>query len=294
MNIWQKSGILVATTALIGSALLAGAAYAQTPTPEAEATTSAATPATAATVEPTKAAERTTPGADWFGGRMFQGKGDGPAGWMGRLGSRMMPRGQHRGEHMGSPGMMQRGGMMGLPFGGGLMGHEEQLALVAQALDLDVEALQTAIQEGKTLVEIATAQGMDEAEWQAAFQATLGQWLDQAVKDGKLTEAQATALSERMVNALPLLGQFGRGMNRGMLGQQFGANLLGDPRELLAEATGMTVAELETALTATVEKRLAAAVEQGDLTQAQADSIKARMEAGDSFFGGALRGWLGK
>lgn len=290
MNIWQKSGILIAATALIGGALLAGVAYAQTPTPEAEDRAEA-------TVEAAPAAEATpaSPGAGWFGGRMFQGREDGPMGWMSRFGGRMM----HRGEQMGGPGMMRGGmrgaGMMGQPFDmRSLMGQDEHLAIAAEVLDMDVAALRAALQEGKTLIEIAEAQGMDEAELRAAFQTELGARLDQAVQDGKLTAAQAATLKEQMTNYLPLLGERYQGLGRGMMGQRLGANVLGDPRELIAEATGMTVEELDTALKATVEKRLAAAVEKGELTQAQADSIKAHMEAGGSLFGGPGRGWWGK
>lgn len=216
-------------------------------------------------------------------------------GWMSRFGGRMM----HRGEQMGGPGMMRGGmrggGMMGQPFDmRSLMGQDEHLAIAAEVLDMDVATLRAALQEGKTLIEVAEAQGMDEAELRAAFQAELGARLDQAVKDGKLTAAQAATLKEQMANHLPLLGERYRGIGRGMMGQRLGANVLGDPRELIAEATGMTVEELDTALKATVEKRLAAAVEKGELTQAQADSIRAHMEAGGSLFGGPGRGWWGK
>jgi N-methylhydantoinase A/oxoprolinase/acetone carboxylase beta subunit len=76
-------------------------------------------------------------------------------------------------------------------------------------------------------------------------------------------------------------GGFGRGFGSGPL-----AEIIGDPQELLAEATGMSVAELQSALTTTIEERLDAAVEAGDLTQSQADQLKERLAEGLPFFGG--------
>jgi 3-hydroxyacyl-CoA dehydrogenase len=51
----------------------------------------------------------------------------------------------------------------------------------------------------------------------------------------------------------------------------------------------MTVDELETALQTTIQSRLEAAVEAGDLTQEQADRLLERLDEGLPFFGRPLR-----
>lgn len=259
MNIWQKVGLSAAAIALTGGALFAGVAYAQTPTP---------TPNQEEEAAPTEQATPTEENDGWLFDRLFgEGRPDGPGRGHG------MDRGMGRG--------MSHGG----PMGGAL--REEQFAIAAQVLGMTTEELQTALEEGQSLSEIAEAQGMDEAAFEAAFQAVAIERIDQAVADGDLTEEQATLLKERIENGAPFLGgPGGRGWGRGA-GPL--AEILGDPQELLAEATGMTVEELETALQTTIESRLEAAVEAGDITQEQADNFQERLDDGLPFFGGPLR-----
>jgi hypothetical protein len=255
MNIWQKVGLGAAALALTGGALFASVAYAQTTTPTPEEETA-----------PTEQATPTEENDSWlfdhlFGDRLFgEGRPDGPG------------MGRGRGHGMGHGG----------PMGGLLRG--EQFAIAAEVLGMTTEELQTALEEGQSLSEIAEAQGMDEAAFEAAFQVAAIERIDQAVADGDLTEEQATLLKERIENGAPFLG--GRGWGRGV-GPL--AEILGDPQELLAEATGMTVEELETALQTTIQSRLEAAVEAGDITQEQADTLQERLNEGLPFFGGPLR-----
>jgi ribosomal protein S20 len=265
MNIWQKVGLSAAALALTGGTLFASVAYAQTttPTPDQEEQTAPAAQAT-----PAEKADRGEKGG-WFFGRFF-----GPG----------RPDGHGMGRGMGR-GMMGYGLGQGGPMGGPL--RKEQLAIAAEVLGMPPEDLQAAVEAGQSLREIAEVQGMDEAEFEEAFHAAAIERIDQAVADGDLTEKQAAALKERIANGAPLMGlPGGRGWGRGA-GPM--AEILGDPRDLLAEATGMTVDELETALQTTIQSRLEAAVEAGDLTQEQADRLLERLDEGLPFFGRPLR-----
>ncbi|RIK38651.1 MAG: hypothetical protein DCC55_20430 [Chloroflexi bacterium] len=274
MNIWQKLALVIATVALVGGALYAGTAYAQTPTPTPDSQNDAQTPG--ATVR------------GWF---------------MERFGG----RGMMRGDHFGGRGMMPGGrfggrSMMGQPFG--FMGAPvlaDRLDILAEVLDMTTEELQAELNSGKTLLAIAEAQGLDETELQAAFEAALGERLDQAVADGDLTQAQADAIKANLAREIPFFGRGfgldGFGMRRPGMGGQVLAGIIGDPKELVAEAADMTVEELETAIKGVIEQRLESAVEEGKITQGEADAWMERLEEGLPFFGEGFggrylqRGW---
>ena len=69
------------------------------------------------------------------------------------------------------------------------------MQLAATFLGLSVSDLQTALKSGKTLADVATAQGKTVADLITALEAPAKAKLDQAVTDGKLTQAQgATAI----------------------------------------------------------------------------------------------------
>src|SRR5262245_38104618 len=122
MNSWQKVSLLVATVALVGGALFVGTAYAQTPAPTA-------TPS----AEQSQTPERQPRG--WFGGLFGRCFGGNEAPGRGR---------------MGGPGMGHgRGGMMGFPDGRLV---EDRQAILAEALGMTVQDLQTALDEGKTVL----------------------------------------------------------------------------------------------------------------------------------------------
>ena len=124
---------------------------------------------------------------------------DGQPGLMMPFGGRGGPMG---GEH-GERGMMGKGG-----FG---IGNGAVEKAIADTLKLSTADLQTQLKSGKTLSEIAKAQGVDEAALKTAAVAAEKAQLDQAVKDGKLTQAQADEMLKR-IEAAPLM--FG-GMHRG-------------------------------------------------------------------------------
>ena len=254
MNSWQKVSLLVATVALVGGALFVGTAYAQTPAPTA-------TPS----AEQSQTPERQPRG--WFGGLFgrFFGDNDVPGrGHMGRPGM-----GHGRGDRMAFPG----GPMAGPLFA-------DRQAILAEALGMSVQDLQKALDEGKTVLAIAEAKGLSESQFYEALRATATKHIDQAVKDGKLTQAQADRLKDRIENG-PLM----QGLGMGGLGRGIMESIIGNPGDLLAEATGKTPQELQTALKATIEKRVAAAVKDGKITQAQADEILSHVDNGLPFFG---------
>jgi hypothetical protein len=86
------------------------------------------------------------------------------------------PHGRGFGHHGGPGGM--RGGLFGLADD------------AAKALGLTRAKLFEQLQSGKTLTEIAKAQGKDLADVKSAVKAALVKRLDAAVKDKKLTDAQ--------------------------------------------------------------------------------------------------------
>lgn len=88
--------------------------------------------------------------------------------------------------------------------------------------------------------------------------------IDQALKDGLITQAQADALKENQ--------RFGGrgGLDFFMRGSEI------DHQSLLANALGITVEQLEAAVKAAADARLAQAVTDGKITQEQVDLMKAR------------------
>jgi hypothetical protein len=274
MNIWQKSGLMLAGVALTAGALFAGVVYAQTASPTA-------------TPEEEQRQPPAEDGGGWFGGLFGRPDGGRDMGGRGMGGRGMGGRGM--GGRFGGPGIEHRG--PGAAFGplGRLFGEDRE-AILAEALGLTSDELQAELDEGKTILAIAEAQGMDESELQTAIQAIVVERIDQAVTDGDLTESQAEQLKAQIEEGLPLggigfgMGGHGPGMGGGVL-----AEIIGEPSDLLAEATGMTPDELETAIQATLEKRVDAALEAGTISQSEADQILERLDEGLPFFGGMAR-----
>ena len=69
---------------------------------------------------------------------------------------------------------------------------------VAEALDLTPDELNAELASGKTLAEIADAQGVSREQLAAALETSVKAGLDKAVTDGTLTQAQADAMLTRM------------------------------------------------------------------------------------------------
>lgn len=108
--------------------------------------------------------------------------------------------------------------------------------------------------------ELAAALGITVEELQAAQEAVKAAALEQAVADGLITQEQADQMAQ--------LG------DRAMRGGHFGA--FGDNEELLADELGITVEALQAAQEEVNAARLAQMVEDGVLTQEQADLMAAR------------------
>ncbi len=159
--------------------------------------------------------------------------------------------------------------------------HEAVHTAIADALNMSVEDLEAAKEDGQRLPEIAEAQGVEIETVKAAAEAAKEEAVNQAVADGTLTQEQADHI---------LSGE-GRGGRGGRSGK-FGGN-----SEALADALGMTVEELQAAkdegltleeiaeqqgttiedvraaMQSAKEEAINQAVADGTLTQEQADSI---------------------
>jgi hypothetical protein len=146
--------------------------------------------------------------------------------------------------------------------------------------------------------------GVDEAKLNAAYSAAISDTVDQAVKDGKLTQAQADKIKAAAKNGFP--GGFpgwagkGQGMHQGKAGRMNPGSGAGFGQkgilDAAAKALKLTTAELQTqlkagksiaevakdqsvdlqtvkdAMLAAIKADLDARVKAGKLTQAQADT----------------------
>ncbi len=82
--------------------------------------------------------------------------------------------------------------------GGGHFGVGHDQAAVAAYLGLSADELRTQLQAGKSLADVATAQGKSVDGLKAAIVAAAKKSLDQAVTDGKLTADQAKQMLDRI------------------------------------------------------------------------------------------------
>ena len=109
----------------------------------------------------------------------------------------------------GGPG--HRGGPDGFGFRGGPGGGPgEVMDAAAEALGISEARLFRQLRSGKTLQQIAKAQGKDYADVKAAIRSAVRTELDAAVKDGRLTQEQADGMLEHITEHLDD-GGFGRG-----------------------------------------------------------------------------------
>jgi len=184
------------------------------------------------------------------------------------------------------------------------LGRGASLTTIATALKMTETDLQSALQSGKTVAALATEKGVALQTVVDALLAEQKARLQQAVTDGRLTQAQADARLAELQTQLPTQlsttftpGQ--RGGGRGMPGG-FGpgvalttvATTLGVTESELTTAlqAGKSVADvnteknvsLETVITTIVAEQktvLQQAVTAGRLTQEQADQQLARLQA---------------
>ena len=162
------------------------------------------------------------------------------------------------------------------------------------------------------LNQLAQNLGVSRSTLDTALKTTADQQVDKAVTSGTLTQAQATAIKQRIANGqFPLgfagFGGFGRG-GHGMVGagvdlRQALATALGvSPAELqqdlkngqtitqIAQAHGKTAQDVQNAVVAAVKSNLDKAVQAGTLTQTQENNIVQKIQNGVAQGNGILGG----
>jgi len=104
-------------------------------------------------------------------------------------------------------GMMgSRGGMMGGRFEGNGYGkstgeenilHESMISALAEKLGLSASELQSRLDKGETLSQVAASKSIDSSKLDTMITEAYSRVLDQAVKDGTVTQAQADWMKQR-------------------------------------------------------------------------------------------------
>ncbi len=187
------------------------------------------------------------------------------------------------------------------------------IAATASVTGLTEQAVRTALQGGKTLAQIAEANGKTSADVIAAARTALQAQLAQAVTDGKLTQAEAdtklaafdASAEAQMTSTMPLQGRGPRGGGAGGAHANGAQTLVaatasvtgltedavltaqrsGQTLAQIAEANGKTADAVIAAARTTYQQKLAQAVTDGKLTQAQADAELAE-------FDGSVSSWM--
>lgn len=207
----------------------------------------------------------------------------------------------------GGPGPRFRphGPGFGPSFGPGPGGPGDLIGAAASALGLTQAQLLAQLRAGKSIADIAKAQGKSLDSVRSAVRSAVGKKLDKAVADGDVTRAQADELLARMTDHLDEIGSFGgRGFGFGFghhgpdgppggrPADVFGAaaGALGITTEQLfdqlrsgktladvAKAHGKSLEDVRSAMKAAVEKHLDEEVAEGDLSKAEAKAMLERM-----------------
>ena len=122
---------------------------------------------------------------------------------------------------MGGRGMMSANGAAGGTMNGDGFLHDGMIAVFAEKLGISVDDLNARLDKGETMAQIAASKGLTAEQFTALMTDARTQAIDQAVKAGTLTQAQADWMKTRGAGMMGA-GQTGRG--RGMRG-----NGTGDP-----------------------------------------------------------------
>jgi predicted DNA-binding protein YlxM (UPF0122 family) len=222
------------------------------------------------------------------------------------------------------PGKGMLGGRF---FGGGPMrggrfqdGHQSLVTITAELTGLSEDEVIAALEDGQTFAEIAEAEGIDPQAIVDAAIAEAETRLQEAVDEGLLTEERMDQVLERLTEELPErleqpwepggpmgggFGPFGEGF--WTMYDEVAAALELTPEELFNELhAGKTLAEIadeqgvemeavrdamEAARGELMEEAIARAVENGRMTQEQADWLLEGLEKG---FVPAGRGFSGR
>lgn len=198
-------------------------------------------------------------------------------------------------------GKFRRGGRHGRANGG------ERSEVLTETLGLTAEEVRQGFEDGKSLADLATEQGVDVADLQAALVAQASERIDAAVESGRIDAdeaaeklAEAETMIEERINANPedlqarpgRGGEYSRG-GKGNRGGQIGANAealeealgltgeeiragLTEGKSLsdLAAEQGVSAEDLAAVLTSGLEERIDAAVEAGKIDAERAAEVK--------------------
>jgi hypothetical protein len=116
------------------------------------------------------------------------------------------------------------GGTCGGNGMGGNGYHGTMPTILGETLGLSIDELYAALEEGKTIADLASAQGVEFADLVAALVAPRIEHLEQAVADGYMTQEQADWMIEQMTEHMTWqlenfgLNQYGGGGGCGMMG----------------------------------------------------------------------------
>jgi uncharacterized protein (DUF433 family) len=188
--------------------------------------------------------------------------------------------------------------------------HGGLLEIMAEALGMTVDDLREALADGQTIAELAEAQGVALEDVADALVAAHTERLQQAVKNGRLSQEEADErlagmeadILERLESGElagpgdpggfgkpggPRGGHFGPGVHFDVLAEALSMTVdelrqaLADGQTVadLAEAQGVALEDIADAMAAAHAERLQQAVEDGRLTQAEVDERLAEIEA---------------
>ncbi len=179
-----------------------------------------------------------------------------------------LPFGGRGGDHgFGKPGAPNSQGQRGqMPGGPGMMGGTAMLDAAAKALGMTTADVQTQLQSGKTLADLAQSKNVSQDTVKQAIVAAEKAQVDQLQQAGRITADQATQMKQRIdQNAanLDLTKPFGRGFGPGGFGMPGAPNSQGQRGQMpggpgmmggtamldaAAKALGMTTADVQTQL----------------------------------------------
>jgi len=80
--------------------------------------------------------------------------------------------------------------------------QDEMIAAVAEQLDLSASELESRLENGETMADIASSEGLTEKEYLVIMKEARKQVIDQAVEDGYLTQRQADWMKNRGMRML--------------------------------------------------------------------------------------------
>ena len=195
---------------------------------------------------------------------------------------------------IGSSMALAQGPQDGPPrFGGHKWQGPRFIEVAAQELGMDTEALRERLRDGESLSEIAAEQGKTLRDLADAFLAAQDEALSEAAKQGYFTQVEAAwRLQQARLQVEHCLAGFNwQRPPLAPIGLKAAAETLSMTEEELrnelregktiaglAERQGVELKTITQALVEAREQELTKAVEEGRLTQEQADKIRARLQ----------------